>query len=164
VKTNVVTGVEVTAGTAGDSPFLPLLVGNTARNFTVAEVSADKAYSSKHNLARIAAAGVTPYIPFKSNATGGLGPMTLWKRMFHYYAFQRDQFPARYHQRSNIETTFHMIQSKFGDALRSKTRVAQFNEALCKVLCHNICVLIQSMHELGIEPAFWMQGPAAAGA
>jgi hypothetical protein len=25
----------------------------------------------------------------------------------------------------------------------------------CKVLCHNICVVIQSMYELGIEPAFW---------
>jgi hypothetical protein len=25
---------------------------------------------------------------------------------------------------------------------------------LCKVLCHNICVVIQSMYELGIEPSF----------
>jgi hypothetical protein len=25
----------------------------------------------------------------------------------------------------------------------------------CKVLCHNICVVIQSMYELGIEPSFW---------
>ena len=29
------------------------------------------------------------------------------------------------------------------------------NELLCKVLCHNICVAIQSMYELGIEPVFW---------
>ena len=29
----------------------------------------------------------------------------------------------------------------------------QTNEALCKVLCHNVCVLIQETHELGIEPA-----------
>ena len=58
-----------------------------------------------------------------------------------------------------METTFHMIRSKFGDALRSKTQVAQFNEAMCKVLCHNICVVIQSMHELGISPDF---GTAAA--
>ena len=27
----------------------------------------------------------------------------------------------------------------------------QVNEVLCKVLCHNICILIQSTHELGIE-------------
>jgi hypothetical protein len=29
------------------------------------------------------------------------------------------------------------------------------NELLCKVLCHNICVVIQSVYELGIEPTFW---------
>jgi hypothetical protein len=31
---------------------------------------------------------------------------------------------------------------------------AQINEALCKVLCHNLCVVIQSVHELEIEPTF----------
>jgi hypothetical protein len=28
-------------------------------------------------------------------------------------------------------------------------------EALCKVLCHNLCCLIQSMVELNIKPEFW---------
>jgi hypothetical protein len=46
------------------------------------------------------------------------------------------------------------IKSKFGDAVRSKTPTAQVNEVLCKVLCHNVCVLIQSMYELGIQPTF----------
>jgi len=31
------------------------------------------------------------------------------------------------------------------------------NEVLCKVLCHNLRVLVGSMHELGIEPVFWQQ-------
>jgi hypothetical protein len=39
--------------------------------------------------------------------------------------------------------------------VRSKTDVAMTNEALCKVLCHNLCCLIQSMSELGIEAKFW---------
>jgi hypothetical protein len=47
------------------------------------------------------------------------------------------------------------ITSKFGDRLRSKTRKAQINEAMCKVLAHNLCYLIQSVYELGIEPTFW---------
>lgn len=34
-----------------------------------------------------------------------------------------------------------------------------YNEALLKVLCHNICVLIQSIHELGIEPVFGIGQP-----
>jgi hypothetical protein len=28
-------------------------------------------------------------------------------------------------------------------------------EALCKIPCHNICCLIQSMFELGLKPKFW---------
>ena len=55
----------------------------------------------------------------------------------------------------NAETTFHMIKSKFGDVVRSKTEVAQVNEVLLKVLCHNICVVIQEMFELGTEPDFF---------
>ncbi|HWN11991.1 MAG TPA: hypothetical protein VNO50_22370 [Pyrinomonadaceae bacterium] len=47
-----------------------------------------------------------------------------------------------------------MIKSKFGQRFRSKTMTAQINEALCKVLCHNLCVVIQSVHELGIDADF----------
>ena len=80
-----------------------------------------------------------------------------WVKMFHYFQFRRHEFLAHYHQRSNIESTFNMIKAKFGSALRSKTDVALINEALAKVLCHNICCVIQSMHELGIRPKFAAQ-------
>jgi hypothetical protein len=36
---------------------------------------------------------------------------------------------------------------------------AMTNEVLCKILCHNICCVIQAMYELGIEPTFW-EAPA----
>ena len=29
------------------------------------------------------------------------------------------------------------------------------NEALAKILCHNLCVLISAWYELGIEPSDW---------
>ena len=48
-----------------------------------------------------------------------------------------------------------MVKSKFRDNVRSKTDVAMKNEVLTKFLCHNLCVLIQSQCELGIEPVFW---------
>jgi hypothetical protein len=35
------------------------------------------------------------------------------------------------------------------------------NEVLCKVLVHNLVVLIHEQHELGIEPEFWKE-PATA--
>ena len=43
-----------------------------------------------------------------------------------------------------------MIKMKFGGAVRSKTPTAQVNEVLVKILCHNICVLIQSFYEFGV--------------
>jgi myo-inositol catabolism protein IolC len=54
-----------------------------------------------------------------------------------------------------------MIKAKFGGAVRAKSPTAQVNEVLCKVLCHNICVLIQSIYELGLEPTFWTVEPKA---
>ena len=47
-----------------------------------------------------------------------------------------------------------MVKAKFGDSVRSKTDVAMRNECLCKFVCHNICCVIQEMHELGIQPDF----------
>lgn len=159
VKTNVVTSVEVTPGASNDSPHLPALVNATAERFDLAEVSADKGYISKANLDAIVATGAVPYIPFKVNTTGE-GP-ALWRQMFHYYSFNRADFLAHYHKRSNVETTFSMIKRKFGDSLRSKSPTAQVNELLCKVLAHNICVLIHSIYELGIQPAFWAESAVA---
>ena len=48
-----------------------------------------------------------------------------------------------------------MVKAKFRDNVRSKIDVAMKNEVLCKFLCHNICVVIMSHLELGIEPVFW---------
>ena len=88
----------------------------------------------------------------------------MWNRLWHFYQFKRPEFLEHYHRRSNVETTFSMIKGKLGKALRSKTLVAQTNEILCKVLAHNICCLIHSMYELGIEATFWgtKKSPAAA--
>ena len=87
------------------------------------------------------------------NSTGKGTP--LWERMYHFFAFRRDEFLTHYHQRSNVESTFSMIKRKFGDSLRSKTDTAMKNEALCKVLAHNLCCVISAWYELGIEPNEW---------
>jgi transposase len=158
VKTHVVTSVEVTPTETADAPQLPQLVNTTAKTFDINEVSADKAYSSKKNLNAVIAVNGTPYVPFKNYSKGNQGNHGfdgIWQRMWHYYNFNRDAFLAHYHKRSNVETAFSMIKMKFGAMVRAKTPVAQVNEVLCKILCHNICVLIQSVVELGIETTFW---------
>jgi transposase len=156
VKTNVVTAVEVTDAHASDNNYFKPLVEATAQNFTMRQVSADKAYLSAPNLQTVVDNHAMPYIPFKANSTTNEKRHSkLWKSMFHYYSYNSERFLQNYHKRSNVESTFHMIKAKFGNTLRSKSKTAQINEALCKVLCHNICCLIQSMFELGLKPKFW---------
>jgi len=154
VKTNIVTSVEITGRYANDSPQFRPLVQSTAQNFRLREVEADKAYSSKANLELVSKQGGTPYIPFKAGTTGQLHGSVLWQKLWHIYQYHREDFFTHYHKRSNVETAFSMIKGKFGDSVRSKSDIGQLNEVLCKVLCHNLCVVIQSQHELGIETDF----------
>jgi transposase len=155
VKTNIVTAVEIHGRNMGDSPVLPALATATAHNFTMREVSADKGYASKSNFDSIARLGAMPFISFPAHHTGQGGGT--WAKMFHYFSFKREEFLQHYHKRSNIESTFSMMKRKFGDSVRSKTDTAMVNEVLCKVLCHNLVVLIHEMYELGIDPVFWQK-------
>ena len=154
VKTNIVTSVEISKGFANDSPYFKPLVDKTVRSgFQLSEVSADKAYLSLTNLETVLNHGAQAFIPCKSN-TAPSEKSTVWNKMLHFFRFKIEEFEAHYHKRSNVESTFSMIKAKFGERLRSKTETAQANEALCKVLAHNICVVIQSIHELKIETNF----------
>lgn len=112
-------------------------------NYEIKEVSADKAYSSRDNLSLVNDLGAIPFIPFKSNARGiPRGKSHIWRKMFNYFQYNQEEFMQHYHKRSNVETTFHMIKSKLGDSLKSKNEIAQKNELLCKLIAHNIIVLI----------------------
>lgn len=158
VKTNIITGVEITEGHSADSPHLASLVEQTAKHFEVKEVSCDRAYSSRKNLELIKDVGAMPYIPFKSNVSSHRATKSVWGMMYHYFMYKHEEFLEHYHKRSNIETCFHMIKTKFRDNLRSKTKTAQINELLCKVLAHNICVVIQEVNELGLRGEFILEG------
>lgn len=162
VESHVVTSVEVTEGSAADAPFLPELVASTARRFQVHEVFADKAYLSRNNLECIHTHMAVPFIPFKVDSKGDGND--LWARLYHFFHLNRTEFLAHYHQRSNVETVFSMMKKKFGSAVRAKTEPAQRNEVFLKVLCHNLCVLVQSIYELGIDPVFWPAPPKVEGA
>jgi len=145
VKTNVVTSIELTSGYANDYPFLPSLVKSTASRFDVKEVSADKGYIGRSNVAAIGEVGAFPLIPFKARMNGRGDE--LWRRTWAFQKTSPEEFGKHYHKRSNVETTFAMIKAKFGTYVRAKTQTAQMNEVLCKVLCHNLCCLIHAAYE-----------------
>jgi len=133
-----------------DCPQLKEMANKTAKHFNMEELSGDKAYLSKDNFELVNSLGGTFYVPFKSNSKP-TGNGMLWKKMYHYFMLRNDEYMEHYHVRSNAESTVNMIKSKFGDRVRSKLWTAQVNEVLCKVICHNLCCVIQETNELGIE-------------
>jgi transposase len=154
VTTNIVTSAEISGAYGADHNYFAPLVNETAKRFNMREVSADKAYASHANHRLVDNKGAVPYIDFKEGSIGTT-KCEIWNKMFHYYQFKRADFLEHYHKRSNVESTFSMIKAKFGGHIRSKLPAAQVNEVLCKILCHNLCCLIQSSYELGIDATFW---------
>ena len=154
-KTNIIASARITEGNANDSPYFePMVVEAHKNGFNIEEVEADKAYCSRANYDLADEIGATAYIPFRSNATGKSKGSRVWNKMYHYFMMNREEFNEHYHKRSNVETTFMMVKTKFGDKLKSKKWIAQKNELLCKLIAHNIVVVIHEMHELGITPTF----------
>lgn len=148
-KTNVIAAATVTDRDANDYPQFVPLIENGAKTFAMTEVSADKAYIGRGNIAAVVAAGAEPYIPFRSNALDD-ATSPLWSKLFHLYNYRVDEFLPHYHRRSNAESTFSMMKRVLGDTLRSKTDDAQRNELLLMVVAHNIRTMVQSIFELGI--------------
>ncbi len=71
VRTNIVTAVEVSGWRSHDTNYFRPMLATTAENFTLRDVTADKAYSSKKNLQAVADADGTP--TSRSRLTGRLG-------------------------------------------------------------------------------------------
>lgn len=153
-RTNIITSIEVTKGTAADSPMFKPLVTHTSRYFNMKEVSGDMAYMSRKNFGVAAEAGAVPYIPFRKRTKKRSYGVPIWKDMYRLFHEHQEEFMAAYHKRSNAETVFAMMKRKFNTKLRCKNEVGQDNEILAIGLCHNICVLVQEFFELGAKIDF----------
>lgn len=139
VNTHIVTEVQISGWEAHDTTFFEHLLTRTARNFNMEGVSADKAYLSRHNLHLAMLAGAVPYIPFKSNSVEPKADDTSASaQKYHFFHFRREEFYTYYHQRSNIESSFGAVKKKYEGSLLSRSTTGQVNEAICKVLCHNL--------------------------
>jgi transposase len=153
VQSNIIADVIITGEHVADGPQFKKIINNIAKIFKINEIYADAAYSSGENHQIVDKYGGVAYIDFRKNSTGKKGG-ALYRKAFHRFQLHRDEFDKRYHQRSNAEATFAAVKQKFGDSIRSRNRIAQENEMLCKVLAYNITVLIRVMFKLGINPDF----------
>ena len=132
---------------------IPPMTKRTAEiGFTIKEMSADCAYASNVNFAAVEATGGKFYPMFKKNATGWSGGA--FEKAFHAFGLNKEEYLKHYHKRSNVESTVSMVKRKFGDSVKAKNELAQKNEVYAKFVCYNLCVLIQEMYVIGIEPMF----------
>ena len=100
-------------------------------------------------------------IPFKKNAIGAPRGSPAWKKAYHYFQLNREEFEDRYHKRSNVESTFGAVKKKFGETIKSKNLVAQQNELLCKFVAYNITILIKPALPTKVSGklSLWADGP-----
>ncbi len=155
--TNVFLTTYITENNSNDAGAFPKTISPKLTAFDFNQFVADKAYSARTILGAIKELGMTPFIPFRSNArriNRGSGSNGTWKTAFDMYHNDREEFDKQYHQRSNIETAFHMLKIRFGEKLSSRNFIANKNEMLTKILCHNLCVLAQESQERAITPDF----------
>lgn len=154
-KTNVIVSARITKAQGGDClQFAPMITEAHENGFDIKEITADGGYLSRSNYDLAESIGATAYIPFSKNVKGRAKGSYVWKKMYHFFQFNKEEFLKHYHQRSNVESTFKMVKMKFGEKLKSKNTVAQHNELLCKFIAHNVVCLIHEMFELGIIPKF----------
>jgi hypothetical protein len=161
-KTHAILRAVVGDEYSGDSlQFGPLLREAVAEGFHPSGVVADKGYLSKENYALADSMGIGALIPFKANTLSnevnrirGIKNPASWEKAYHLFQANREEFDRNYHRRSNVESVFSALKRKFGENIRSKNKVAQVNEVLCKLIAYNLTVVVHEMFENGIAPAF----------
>ena len=154
-KTHVIIDARVMEANSADCPqFEPLLKNALEVGFHPATITADKGYLSRDNYTLATELGLQAYIPFKVNSTGAAEGSPAWKKAFHLFQANREEFDRNYHTRPNVESVFSALKRKFGENIRSKNPVAQVNEVLCKLIAYNLTVVVHEMFENGIAPSF----------
>lgn len=153
IKSHVIVAVKITGMYTHDAPVLPEMLKTVGHNFDIREIAADKAYLSENILKTINSMGATPYIPLKANTRGREGSAI--RNLYYRFMADQEKFLRHYHQRSNVESVFGSLKSRFGNKLMFRTETAMVNEVLVKMLCHNLVVLNYQMHALNIRPVFW---------
>lgn len=152
VKTHIIAAVDITTRKVMDHAQLVPLVSRTAAQFKVSEVAADSAYSIIANLEYVDGLGALAAIPFRAKANPfNHSPTSVWYKLFHLCALNGADWQKAVNQQNQAESAFSMIKRKFGEKVFSKADTAQVNEVLCKMLCHNLCVVIYWLYQFGVD-------------
>jgi hypothetical protein len=152
LRTHAVLSVAVTDGRVADCPqFVPLIKRVVALGFAPSAAVADKAYSTREIYNELDRLGIDAWIPFRKGTTGTSRGSPLYHRKWLEFQLHRAAYDAKYHVRSNIESTNWGVKSRLREALLSKNPQARFAEVLAKIVAYNIGQLIYWSRAEGID-------------
>jgi len=152
-KSNIILSAKITKGTVHDSPEFEDLIKQSVY-FDIKQVAGDPAYLSRKNCEIVASIKAVPFILPKKNSTTRAKGSPAWSHMVKFFRDNETEFRKHYHTRSNVESSFAMLKRNYLPYVRAKSDIGQENEGLCKVICHNIAVLIMSVFEYNLNTKY----------
>jgi len=119
---------------------------------TLGKVTGDKGFSSRKNCQLVADKKGTPYLAFRTNATGLSKGYPAWHISIRAYTDNPNEWMEEYHMRSVIESVFASIKRCWGSEIMSRKSWLRRRELSIKVLAYNVkrVLLIERAEELGI--------------
>lgn len=153
-KLNPAAEIDVRAEKGGDSEILREHIREVAERFRVEEWSGDSKYLSRENCNAVSDIGAEPWFKLKSNVTAKAKGSPSWRRMVRAFQEEPELANAKYHKRSNCESTFSAKKRKFGGFVRAREEASQVNEEILAWIGYNFSVLSRAYYEYGIVPEF----------
>ena len=141
VNTFLVLNYEFTESNVHDSQVFEAVWNDIPENVISIRSLADAAYNGEKCLQAALARGATPIHGIKCNAVYSSKPETAYQRLVNFGTHWPNRYLALYGKRNHAETTFSMIQSRFGYRIRCRSEMGRKNEVHSKINAHNIRML-----------------------
>ncbi len=136
---HVISAYDLNQGPINDAPTLPALFDETKKlHPCMAKVQYDAGFISRLNVQHIANNGVMPYIFPKKNLT--LKPLgcPAWREMLYECITNTQNWLREYHERSNIESVNHCLDTKFTKPIRQKHPKGRLGKQQARIVIHNL--------------------------
>jgi len=142
LRSLVIPSVKITRGSWHDSTQFKYLVNNALPQGDIDAVAADSGYVSRNNYELVREHGATPYILPKENAVFRSQPTDSYEQTVLFSTRFPNRFHERYRFRTKCESAFNACKNATGEKLRGRTPTSRRNEALCKIIVHNIRMVV----------------------
>jgi transposase len=141
VDTFLVLNYVFTKSNVHDSQVFDEVWNNIPTNVIPTRSLADAAYNGEKCLQTALAHGATPIHGIKKNAVYLSYPETAHQKLVNFKTHWPNRYQSLYGKRNHAETTFSMIQSRFGYRIRCRSKMGRKNEVHSKINAHNIRML-----------------------